>query len=71
MEGLNRKLRDARTEGQKWKIAWEIAKWEQEEMNDALESQISILERPLAESQASTARERQLRAKAEEILPRD
>ncbi|KAI5400158.1 hypothetical protein KIW84_065181 [Lathyrus oleraceus] len=68
---LNRKLRDARIEGKKWKIAWEIAKWEQEEMNDALESQIPILERPLAESQASTAREHQLRAKAEEILPRD
>lgn len=60
MEGLNQKLRDARTERHKRDIAWEIAKWEQEEMNDALESQISILERPLAESQASAARERQL-----------
>lgn len=48
-----------------------MSKWEQQKMEDALESKIYGLEESLAESQAAVDRHVQLRAEVEKMLPND
>ncbi|KAI5419272.1 hypothetical protein KIW84_043444 [Lathyrus oleraceus] len=63
--------RDKKMESQRWKKSWEMAKWKQQEMEGALESQIYGLEESLAESQVAVGRQLQLRAEVEKMLLND
>lgn len=71
LETLNKKLKEAQAEGQRWKRSWELATWQKKEREGALATQIHGLERSFAESQAALGRQQQLRMKVEQMLPND
>ena len=56
-ENLNGKLKEAQAKGQRWKRAWELATWEQQERENIVMNQIQGFKKELRKSQAIVARQ--------------
>lgn len=54
-----------------WEKSWELARWEHQDIDDALEAHMVLLKKSLTESQTSFSRQQQLKAEAEKMLPND
>ncbi|KAI5417447.1 hypothetical protein KIW84_042162 [Lathyrus oleraceus] len=50
LETVNKKLKEAQAEGQRWKRSWELDMWDQQERENTLATQIHRLEKALAKS---------------------